>query len=152
MLKGVKVGDERGKGRFVRVRGGLFIFRPISNYRRYERPRIAAAPTGKEDLQKGVKRHPCVIGIHLWARMSCRSLLSLPVPFSRLSRPVARFLLRFVTRFSLPLPPRPLTSSRGSRGVKTSRPPRIFCVKMCMRTPPSRVKRPPRCPQALRVV
>lgn len=28
----------------------------------------------------------------------------------------------------------PPASSRGSRGVETSRPPRIFCVKMCMRT------------------
>lgn len=70
-----------------------------------------------EDSEGGA----CVIGIHLWARMSRRSLLSLVSRsfFAPLSGLVARPLLRTDARFSLPLPRRPSPCSRAPH-VETS--------------------------------
>lgn len=163
--RGIKIDDERemgGGGRrgpLVRVRERLFIFRPISNYRRYERPRIAAASTerriyrgvkGEKERVEGERKNPCVIGIHLWgshvlsqfAVFFSLSLLS-PVPsFSRLSHPVAAArLLRFVARFSLPSS---RFTSRGGftwRGNMVIPPTNILRKKRASERAASRVKR-----------
>lgn len=68
--------------------------------------------------------------------------------FAPLSRPVAQFLLRFVTRFSLPL----LHSLTPPRGVEASRPPRILRAKTCMRTRRHVWSVHLKMPEALRVV
>lgn len=68
-----KVGERERERREPFARARLFIFKPISNYRGYERTRIRSGTDGKEEPERIL----CVIGIHLWARMSCRSLLSL---------------------------------------------------------------------------
>lgn len=129
---------------FARAR--LFIFRPISNYRGYERTRI-----------RGGNRRKGVTGVNrAWSGfifglcMSCRSLLSLG--FSSLFR---TSLLTGSTTSS-PLRHAVLPPSTCRFTWKPRRPPRIFYAKTCVKTrgPSSRVKRPgpPQRPRALRVV
>jgi len=84
---------------FARAR--LFIFKPISNYRGYERE-FTAAPTKKRNRREFfVRDRDSSLDIsHVLSQFAVPRLF---IPFSRLSRPVAR-LLRSITRFSLPLP------------------------------------------------
>lgn len=140
--RGLKVDDERGEGRgpFVRVceEGYLYSDRfPIiggTNDRGCTDGKEGSDRRGEEEEGESVRDRDSSLGSHVLSQFGVPLP---PVPFSRLSRPVARFLLRFVARFSLPLP-HLLTSSHG---VETSRPPRIFYAKTCMRMAPSRVKR-----------
>lgn len=113
------------------VRGYLYSGRfPIiggTSERTDERTRVAAASTPMGRRGYSGWRGTCVIGVHLWARMSCRSLLSL----------ASRFLFRASpsTGSTTPPPPPPRSASRDFLSLclvlrlTWKHPPRIFYTR-----------------------
>lgn len=138
-------GERERREPFARAR--LFIFRPISNYRGYERTRIRGGTDGKEEPERIVRDRDSSLGSHVLSQFAVPRLSSL-FPAS---------LDRWHDFFPAPSRGFPFLYLAPTCPVHVEpRPPRMFYAKTCMKTrgSSSRVKRPgpPQRPRALRVV